>query len=159
MNKQGGTEETVYFPEGEARNFRSEAERTFGFYRGKIEGGMRRELARINLPLSTYTEWYWKIDLHNLFHFLRLRLDSHAQYEIRVFAEAIADFVKEQCPASWEAFEDYYLHAIRLSRTEVTALRAMLTSAKPDWEELGSGEWNKRELEEYRAKLIRLGAA
>lgn len=85
--------------------------------------GMARELARIGLPLSTYTEFYWKIDLHNLFHFLRLRADPHAQKEIRVYAEAICEFVKGWCPDAYEAFVDYRLEAVTLSRMEVAALR------------------------------------
>ncbi|OQX88923.1 hypothetical protein B6D60_00640 [candidate division KSB1 bacterium 4484_87] len=79
-----------------------------------------RELARIHLPVSLYTEWYWKINLHNLLHFLKLRLDPTAQYEIRVYAEKIADIVKMAVPVTWEAFEDYVLHAaVGLSEREI----------------------------------------
>ena len=88
-----------------------------------------RELARVNLPLNFYTEWYWKIDLHNLFHFLRLRLDTHAQYEIRVYAEAIAKIVRDSVPLAWEAFEDYELYSLRLSSPEIFVL-ANLAKAK-----------------------------
>ena len=83
---------------------------------------MRRELARINLPVSVYTECYWKMDLHNLFHFLKLRLDGHAQYETRVFAEAIAELIKPIVPLAWEAFEDYILYAKTFSRREIAII-------------------------------------
>ncbi|MBC6438359.1 MAG: FAD-dependent thymidylate synthase [Rhodobacteraceae bacterium] len=87
---------------------------------------LSRELARIVLPLNTYTEWYWKIDLHNLFHFLQLRLDEHAQYEIRVYAEAIALVIKGWVPLAWKAFEDYRLNAVSLSAQGVDCVRRML---------------------------------
>ena len=92
-------------------------------YRRALAAGVAREVARVSLPLSTYTEWYWKIDLHNLLRFLRQRLDSHAQYEIRVYAEAIAGLVRERFPLTWGAFEEYRLHALTLSRQEVAAIR------------------------------------
>jgi thymidylate synthase (FAD) len=104
-----------------------DAEEAFDDYTWMVEEvGLSRELARIGLPLSTYTEWYWKIDLHNLLHFLRLRLDSHAQYEIRVFAEAMASIVKQLFPLTWEAFEEHVLYAVTLSRSQVAAVRALL---------------------------------
>jgi thymidylate synthase (FAD) len=90
------------------------------------EFGLAKELARAVLPVSLYTQWVWKIDLHNLMHFLGLRLDAHAQYEIRVFAEAMAQFVRAWAPLSWEAFTDYRLHAVTLSRQERATLRALL---------------------------------
>ena len=90
-------------------------------YEERLKAGVAREQARKDLPLSTYTEAYWKIDLHNLFHFLRLRMDSHAQDEIRQYATVIGDeIVSRWCPAAWEAFLDYQLNAVRLSRIEAT---------------------------------------
>jgi len=117
-------------------------------------GGLARELARINLPLSAYTRWYWKIDLHNLLHFLGLRLDKHAQYEIRVFAEAMASFVKARCPLAWEAFEDFKLNAMTFSAVELEALRVLIgdpsvTPFMVDWP-------TKREGEEFVAKIKKL---
>lgn len=88
--------------------------------------GLSREIARTCLPLSTYTQWYWKIDLHNLLHFLRLRMDRHAQYEIRVYAEEIAHVVQRWVPLTWEAFEDYQLKGIHLSRHEWATIRKFL---------------------------------
>ena len=100
----------------------------FQEYKEFVNNGMAREIARINLPLSIYTEWYWKIDLHNLFHFLKLRLDKHAQYEIRVYAEIIADILKQCVPYSWEAFEDYILNAITFSEPELKILKKIINS-------------------------------
>lgn len=89
-------------------------------------GGISRELARIDLPLNTYTQWAWKIDLHNLLHFLELRLDLHAQWEIRQYAIVMADMVKLLCPLTWEAFQDYRLESVRLSRLEILAIQSIL---------------------------------
>jgi thymidylate synthase (FAD) len=85
-----------------------------------------RELARINLPLSLYTEWYWQIDLRNLFHFLKLRLDPHAQYEIREYAKVLAQCARAVAPVSYEAFEEYSLGGVQLGRREVRLLRKLL---------------------------------
>jgi thymidylate synthase (FAD) len=85
-----------------------------------------RELARIDLPLSTYTQWYWKIDLHNLIHFLTLRADPHAQYEIRVFAEVMAGMLKRVAPLSYEAWIDYAFAAAPMSRGELAVLRQLV---------------------------------
>ena len=88
--------------------------------------GVARELARINLPANIYTQWYWKVDAHNLFHFLRLRADSHAQWEIRQYANLICELVKVWLPLAYEAFEDYRLHAESFSRQEMEVLRRLL---------------------------------
>jgi thymidylate synthase (FAD) len=88
------------------------------------QSGLARELARMTLPASIYTQWYWKVDLHNLFHFLRLRADPHAQYEIRAYAEAICDVVRHWVPAAWDAFEDYRLNAVTFSGKGMLALSA-----------------------------------
>lgn len=89
---------------------------------------LARELARTELPLSTYTYWYWKIDLHNLFHFLSLRLDKHAQWEIRQYANVIARIVENIVPLSWEAFKDYRLHGISLGLQERLLLDSCFTA-------------------------------
>ncbi len=95
-------------------------------YEQMIDGGLAREIARANLPLSLYTEWYWQIDLHNLFRFIRLRLDPHAQYEIRVYAEALAQCAKAVAPMAFEAFEEHMMNSVTLSRNECAAIQAML---------------------------------
>lgn len=100
----------------------------FDTHKGEL--GMARELARMVLPVNIYTQWYWKVDLHNLFHFLRLRSDPHAQMEIRVYANAICKIVKAWCPLAYEAFEDYRLNAVTLSAQEATVFR-QLTANNP----------------------------
>jgi thymidylate synthase (FAD) len=95
-------------------------------YEGLLERDVARELARINLPLSMYTEWYWQIDLHNLFHFLRLRMDMHAQYEIRVYAEAMFEITKKVCPIAVEAFDEHIRGGVRFSRGEFGVLQRLL---------------------------------
>jgi len=109
--------------------------------------GLARELARMNLPMNIYTQWYWKTDLHNLMHFLRLRADAHAQYEIRVYAEAICDLVRAWVPATWKAFEDYRLNAAQLSGPAMACLRRMLAGEAVTQETSGmsKGEWREFE--------------
>ncbi len=132
QNKQGSAEAEVpaALRERVIAALRAGQERTYGAYEGLLEDGIARELARINLPLSLYTEMYWQIDLNNLFHFLRLRLDWHAQYEIRAYGDAIARCVQAVAPLSFEAFEEHVLHAETLSRSELEAVRAALDPAR-----------------------------
>jgi len=154
MNKQGRAE--TAFDADEAEKIRASMQQTqemlYGQYQDLLATDLAREIARINLPVSNYTEWYWKTDLHNLFHFLRLRIDPHAQYEIRVFGEAMAEIVKAAVPLAYEAFEDYILHARRFSRLELEALRSMLTSL-PTVEELESRGLSGREAREFLDKM------
>lgn len=107
--------------------------------------GLARELARMNLTSNIYTQWYWKVDLHNLFHFLSLRADAHAQYEIRVYAEAMCELAKAWVPAAYEAFEDYRLGGAQLSQKGREAIRRMLAGEKMDAESAGMspGEWRE----------------
>jgi thymidylate synthase (FAD) len=105
--------------------------------------GLARELARMNLTLNTYTQWYWKIDLHNLLHFLSLRTDAHAQYEIRVYAEAMLQTVRAWVPATFAAFRDYRLDAVTFSAPMLAVLRRLLAGeavAQPE-SGLGRREW------------------
>jgi len=112
--------------------------------------GIARELARIGLPVSYYTQWYWKIDLHNLLGFISLRADAHAQYEIRVYAEALAGLTKLWVPDVYEAFVDYRLEAATLSRMEVDAVRALLKGEQPDLAALGM---SAREQAEFKRRF------
>ncbi|WP_138468384.1 FAD-dependent thymidylate synthase [Poseidonocella sp. HB161398] len=107
--------------------------------------GLARELARMNLPANIYTQWYWKVDLHNLFHFLRLRADAHAQYEIRVYADIICEMVKDWVPAAYAAFEDYRLNAAQFSGKGMDSLRRMLKGEEVSQESSGmsAGEWRE----------------
>ncbi len=95
-------------------------------YNELIDSGLAREIARINLPLSLYTEFYWEMDLHNLFHFLKLRLDSHAQYEIRVYAEAILEICKKVAPMATQSFINHMNEGVTFSGEEMDALRKVL---------------------------------
>jgi thymidylate synthase (FAD) len=127
-NKQGRSSTGFEAWEQEAirEALAGEQRRAYSAYEELLERDVARELARINLPVSTYTEWYWQIDLHNLFHFLALRMDAHAQYEIRAYAEVIMDITRRVAPAATEAFEEYQVHAVRFSRKEFAALQALL---------------------------------
>lgn len=96
-------------------------------YEERLKLGVAREQARKDLPLSTYTEAYWKIDLHNLLHFLALRMDEHAQYEIRTYANIIGnEVVSKWCPITWEAFNDYRFKALRFSRIELEIIKRLI---------------------------------
>ena len=114
---------------------------------------LARELARMVLPVNYYTQWYWKIDLHNLMHFLQLRMDEHAQYEVRVYAQAMYDIVKEHVPEAIEAFEEYQLKAETFSRTEVEYLRDILQGSEHSTEELKARGLSIREINEFKRKL------
>ncbi len=114
------------------------------------KSGIARELARMNLTLNTYTQWYWKIDLNNLLHFLALRADDHAQYEIRVYADAMLDIVKKWVPHTYEAFEDYRIGGTELSAKEVNLMRKLLKGEKVAFEEEGL---SKREWSELQRKF------
>jgi len=109
--------------------------------------GLARELARMNLPANIYTQWYWKCDLHNLFHFLRLRADAHAQYEIRAYADVICEIARDWVPAAYAAFEDYRLNAVQLSGQGLDCLRRMLAGEEVTQETSGmsAGEWREFE--------------
>ena len=115
---------------------------------GTAQQGLARELARMNLPANIYTQWYWKVDLHNLFHFLRLRADAHAQYEIRVYAEAIARVVQDWVPLAYGAFEDYRLGGVALSGKAVAVLQRRLAGEAVTQEGSGmsKGEWREFEV-------------
>ena len=116
--------------------------------------GLARELARMNLTLNMYTQWYWKIDLHNLLHFCSLRADAHAQYEIRVYADAILDMVRAWVPAAYDAFRDYRLGAVTMSAQMMVVLKRMLGGEAV--EQPASG-LSKREWGEMMASLGRSG--
>ena len=107
--------------------------------------GLARELARINLPLSAYTQWYWKVDLHNFMHFLALRADSHAQYEIRVYADAMMSVLERWVPATFAAFRDYRLDAAELSGPAVAVVRRLLAgeAVEPGSSGLAPREWRE----------------
>jgi thymidylate synthase (FAD) len=138
---------------------RDDAERTYAHYSVMLnEGehadparrGLARELARMNLTLNTYTQWYWKTNLHNLFHFLSLRADAHAQYEIRVYADVMIDTLKRWCPICHDAFMEYRMGGTHLSRTGRAVVKRMIAGEKVDQKSSGL---NPREWRELLAAL------
>jgi thymidylate synthase (FAD) len=168
-NRQGSS---GYFDSSEGEYFSKQEKdlqsQIISVYKERIDKGMAREQARKDLPLSTYTEAYWKVDLHNLFHFLALRMDSHAQLEIREYARTIGEsIVSKWCPIAWEAFLDYSFHSQHLSRIEQEMIRVIQTNDKQailqkgiDFGLLGSGDnilKKSREREELEEKLNSLG--
>ena len=130
---------------------REDAMRAYDHYEDMLsqEGqkGLARELARMNLPANVYTQWYWKIDLHNLFHFLRLRADAHAQYEIRAYAEVMCGIARDWVPLAYAAFEDYRLGGVNLSGKAVEVLKRRLAGEAVTQETSGmsKGEWREFE--------------
>jgi len=150
-NKQGRSPEAVD-PETAARireTFANGQRVAYAGYDGLVKEGVAREIARINLPLSLYTEWYWQMDLHNLFRFLRLRMDPHAQKEIRVYAEAILGIARAVAPLACSSFEKHVLGGTSFSRDEMTALRRVLAGGKADGEDGLKG----KDLERFEEKL------
>lgn len=107
--------------------------------------GLARELARMNLSLNFYTQWYWKVDLHNLLHFLSLRADAHAQYEIRVYAEAMLDILKKWLPITYAAFMDYRVGGAAISAKGLSVIKRMISGEKVTQEDSGmsKGEWRE----------------
>ncbi len=108
--------------------------------------GLARELARMNLPLNIYTQWYWKCDLHNLMHFLGLRADSHAQYEIRVYAEAMLESVKRWVPLAYEAYLEYQLGGTHVSKTGLEVIKRLIAGEQVEQESSGLSAREWREL-------------
>ena len=127
-------------------------------YEARLAAGVAREQARKDLPLSTYTEAYWKVDLHNLLHFLRLRMDDHAQEEIRAFASVIGEqVVAKWVPLVWEAFTDYRRESMYLSKIEVELVSALAEGRSDRATTLITSITSKRERAEVEAKLRTLG--
>jgi thymidylate synthase (FAD) len=170
-NRQGSTAGDVDWPDIEtmmahhhdhptAGTYLSDQEQEFQtnarqVYEERLRFGVAKEQARKDLPLSTYTEAVWKCDLRNVLHFLGLRMDSHAQHEIRQYANVIGrEIVAKLFPLCWEAFEDYTLGAMTLSRLEIEIIRALHAGAS--FADLSILK-NQREWDEFKAKAIRLG--
>jgi thymidylate synthase (FAD) len=127
-------------------------------YDARLAAGVAREQARKDLPLSTYTEAYWKVDLHNMLHFLRLRMDDHAQEEIRAFAIVMGEqIVAKWVPLVWEAFTDYRRDSMYLSRLEIDIVSAMAEGRSDRAKEVFDAVASKRERNEIESKLRKLG--
>jgi thymidylate synthase (FAD) len=162
-NKQGRGEELY---EQEVLNIKEwihdHSYNSHNLYENFLKEDLARELARVVLPVNFYTEWYWKINLHNLLHFLKLRMDSHAQYEIRVYADAIYEIIKEIVPVTCEAFENYVLNAVTFSKQEFKLLIAfrsfhswkdLLVTYESEENVIKRFKLSKRELQEFKEKL------
>jgi len=155
VNKQGshgqiGTEELSLISDAVEAN----QQEAFRLYDDMINQKVGAEMARMHLPLSTYTMFIWKIDLHNLLHFLSLRADPHAQYEIRVYADAMLKMVADWVPLTYKAFLDYRLNAKLLSAPAMEGLRKMIRNEMVTREDLGMG---KSEWLEFSGLAARLG--
>ena len=131
-NKQGRSDKELLAEDKQEiiSTIRRNQESAYSGYQEILNKNVARELARINLPLSIYTQWYWQIDLRNLFNFLRLRLDMHAQYEIRCYAQIMANIAKLVAPLSYDAFEEHVLYSLHLSKTEASDLKLFLSRIK-----------------------------
>jgi len=153
-NKQGSE---GFLPATEGGALLSSREKEFQktakeIYEERLEMGIAREQARKDLPLSNYTEAYWKIDLHNLFHFLKLRMDPHAQKEIRDFATTIGEeIVAKLYPIAWEAFVDYRLKSVQLTRLDVEVIQKMIIFSRTDRTSTPNENFNKAQPEEWRS--------
>lgn len=153
-NKQGsGTEITGNKGKNLLSMMQFSNESVYRRYQILLQNGVAREEARMVLPVGIYTQFYITQNLHNLFHFLTLRSHPHAQYEIRVYADAIASIVKEKVPLCWEAYEDYILHAKQFSRMELAALRSLLAQSGLSEFEAKQFGMSKREQQEFLNKL------
>jgi len=146
-NRQGGDEPMDQATAQEFLDYLDKVEESYKDYERLMEKGVAREIARIGLPVNVYTEWYWKIDLHNLFHFLSLRMDAHAQQEIRDYANAMYALIQPIVPIAAEAFLDYNFGALHLTRLEVEAIKSGTPLASE----------NKRENAEWEEKKRKLG--
>lgn len=150
VNNQGrGTALSGEEADSVLKYLRDDAARCYDHYEDMIsvEGkqGLARELARMNLPTNIYTQWYWKVDLHNLLHFLRLRADTHAQYEIRVYADEICKLVADWVPFAFSAFQDYRMGGITLSSKGLDCVRRMIAgeNVKQETSRMSKGEWKE----------------
>lgn len=161
-NNQGRSDELVDDVDTVVDWLKMDAQQAYEHYSNMLEKDVSREIARTNLPVSNYTEWYWKIDLHNLMHFLGLRLDEHAQWEIRQYAKAMEEIIADAFPLAYEAFQDYHMYAEKLTRPEMEVLARFLEGIH-----LGEGNalvevvqsegLSRREAEEFVEKLDKIG--
>jgi thymidylate synthase (FAD) len=161
VNRQGSADEldddTTQFAHGSVYRATDEAYRA---YRALLQFGVSRETARIVLPVSNYTEFFWKMNLHNLFHFLQLRMDGHAQWETRQYANAIAELVKPIVPLAWQAFEEYVLKAATFSyheRKVLALMRQGIPVTQGDFDFFGDEPSDKTLLQRQSEFLAKLG--
>ena len=151
-NRQGGTEPIDVGTANDFLAYLEKQESAYEDYLKLTESGVARELARIALPVNLYTEWYWKCDLHNILRFLSLRMDAHAQAEIRDYATAMYDLIQPITPVTCEAFRDYEMNSIRLTRLEIEAMQRHKHGG-----DIQLATDNKREQAEWLTKRAALG--
>jgi len=142
VNRQGGTEPIDDLTAKQFLEYLDRSEAQYAEYEKMLERGVSRELARIALPVNVYTEWYWKCDLHNVLHFLSLRMDAHAQQEIRDYATAMFALIQPIVPIAAEAFMDYQMQGVHLSRLELESLRTGQPLATTNKRE--QAEWDEK---------------
>ena len=160
-NKQGRSDEPMDADKAASviERFERGQKAAYGDYSSLVEEGLAREIARINLPLSLYTEWYWQIDLHNLFRFLMLRMDAHAQKEIRLYANTMLDITRAVAPRAVESFERNTLSAVRFTGAEMAELKRRLAGRSAAGDVAGSASAGEapllkgKELERFEEKL------
>lgn len=150
-NKQGSSDEIIESANSVQNDMSASNIVCHIAYKDYLDKGLSRELARTVLPVSAYTEFYWKNDLHNTLKFLQLRLDSHAQYEIRVYADAMMEIVKKWCPVATQSFQEHVLGAVKFSKTELTLLKQMIDGDNVDYNIL-----SKSKQAEFRDKINRI---
>jgi thymidylate synthase (FAD) len=148
-NRQGSEGTLDELTAKEFDEYLTSVESHYQKYEQLMEKGVARELARIGLPINVYTEWYWKCDLHNILHFLSLRMDAHAQQEIRDYANAMYALIQPIVPIAAEAFMDYHFNGMHLTGLEIEAMRTGQPLASD----------NKRENAEWEEKKKKLGLA
>lgn len=151
-NKQGSDGKTSSVAETVQQDLKDGQHLAKSLYNKHIHYDISKELARINIPLANYTEYYWKCNVHNLMHFLRLRMDSHAQYEIRVYADAMFEIFKQWMPITAQAFVDYRLEAVSLSRLEKDATSSLIAQLVSICNRQGNAGVVKKDIAERRAR-------
>lgn len=160
VNKQSSDAIGVYSEDaGEfVSGFKSICDKVYKIYKKAVDRGIAREQARTILPQAMYTEFYWKIDLHNLLNFIKLRADKHAQLEIQEYAKAVYALIRHLVPACCEAFEDYVLSSVTLSNQEVSIMKAILKdNIKEDTLKVDYSKLGKTEAKDFQLKLYKLG--
>ena len=149
-NKQGSSEDQVDGAEDVSRAIREHSDLSYKLYETLLEKGLSRELARVVLPVNVYTEMYWVMNLHNLLKFLRLRMDPHAQYEIRVFSEAIYEIVSQIAPNIMNIWESSQMNSVKFTKDEVSILSKCVSLGsdiqKPE-------EWSTRRFDSFKDKI------
>lgn len=151
-NKQGSSSEILENSKEIQRNIENQTIADRNHYEWYLDNELARETSRITLPLNTYTQFYGQVNLHNLLHFLKLRMDNHAQYEIRIYADAIYKLIKDIVPITIEAFDDYYINSKTFSGIEMDIIKEILKGNKLEENNL-KDKMSNREILEFKEKI------